>query len=325
MSDPSAGPRRCVRCDEALPADRSVCPSCGTLQPAAPDVVRARPRTVGPIPVEPGVEPGLGDLPGLPVSGRERAGPLQVPPRAQPGASAGPPEPAGGPAAPGSSTAPPEGSVEPWPETGARRRIPTVVAVLAVLAFAVIAVVAVLGRGDDPEPPTAAEDPVGAVRSFCSSPRPLGDAVPAFDPAQAAIAYVEHPQPSSATEPDDELVLQVAPALGEPVLELAASVELVNVAVCVDEQSTADAAGRCRFELTNQDDLGREVERPLQRTTYEATIYELRSGDALGSGPLATATDRCPEFAFTDGDGVSTALSDEELVAWLAANLPVTA
>lgn len=323
MSDPSAGPRRCVRCDDVLPADRSVCPSCGTLQPAAPDAPRARPRTIGPIPVEPGVEPGLGDLPGLPAPGRERRGPLQVPPRPQPGPAADPPEAGGGPA--GAATAPPDASEEPWPEADGHRRLPTVVAVLAVVALAVVAVVAVLGRGGDPEPPSAAEDPVGAVRTFCSSPRPLGDAVPAFDPAEAAIAYVEHPQPSSATEPDDELVLQVAPALGEPVLDLAASVELVNVAVCVDEQGTEAAAGRCRFELTNQDDLGREVERPLQRTTYEATIYELRSGDALGAGPLATATDRCPEFAFTDGDGVSTALTDEELVAWLAANLPATA
>lgn len=324
MPDPTDGPHRCTNCDADLPADRSVCPACGTLQHRRTAPIPARPRTIGPIPVEPTSEPGKGEFPGLP------ADPPRRPPRGQlVGAVAAttPKPPASRP--PAAADLPPADDdgpddAERWDDDPRRSPVLAVAAVVLVALLVGAGALIVLGREDEPAP-SASADRVEAVRSFCASPSALGDEVPAWDPSEAGIAFVEHPQPPSSTRPDDEIVVQVAPTLGSPVLTLDASADLVNVALCLEEGVTAAAGGTCTFELTNPGDLGVEVSRPLDRTTYEATLYELRTAEVLSSGPISTPTDACPDFAFTDGDGVSTPLTTEQLVAWLAANVPTGA
>ena len=173
-----------------------------------------------------------------------------------------------------------------------------------------------------PTAPTVSEDRAGVIEAFCADPRALGSSVAPYDPAEAAVAYVEHPQPASSTDPAEPVVLQVAPTLGAPTLRLDASAPLVNVAVCVGDERTTAASGRCRYELTNVDDLGDEVERPLRRATYRVTAYELATGEELAAGSIATATDACPAFAFTDREGVVAPLTTDQLVAWVGAELP---
>ena len=325
MPDPSDGDRRCVRCGEALPPDRSVCPGCGTLQPADGTLVPTRPRTIGPLPVAP------------PGNDEEARAPVRPAPDRPVRRAAWPPlasDDAGGAGeATGMGAATPPGAPtddlehdSSAPRRGpARRRRRVLAALGAVAAVVVIAVgVTVVLRADDgtPSAPSAADDRAGAIRAFCADPRALGSTVAPYDPAEAAVAYVEHPQPASSTDPAEPVVVQVAPTIGDPVLTLDASAPLVNVAVCVGDERTARASGTCRYELTNVDDLGDEVERPLRRATYRATAYELATGDELATGSIATATDTCPGFAFTDGDGVVAPLTASQLVAWVAEELP---
>ncbi len=191
--------------------------------------------------------------------------------------------------------------------------------VLAALAGAV----AVAVHLDDEQGPAVGDDPVAAIEGFCDHPRPLAEAgVPAYRPGGAGVAYIPLPRPSSSTRPAEAVTVQVAPEVGDPTLDLDASVALVSVGVCVDQTGSEQTGGTCDYEVTTEGSLGKEVTVDLEQAAYEIKAYDLAGGEVLASGSLDSPVDRCPDQAFVDGDSVANALSTEEVLAWVAFNLP---
>lgn len=163
-----------------------------------------------------------------------------------------------------------------------------------------------------------------AIRRFCDDPRPLTGpgTIAAFTPGAGAVAYAQLPQPASSTEPAASRVLQVSPEVGKPNLTLSGSVNLVSLAVCVQQQSSTKVTGTCSYELTNPSSIGQKATAPLLVTTFRARLIELRTAKTLSRGTITTAVDRCPTYAYIGGKGVSNPLTDDELVFWLAKQLP---
>ncbi len=163
-----------------------------------------------------------------------------------------------------------------------------------------------------------------AVRRFCDDPRPLTGpgTIATFTPGAGAVAYAQLPQPASSTEPAGSRVLQVSPKVGTPNLSLSGSINLVSLAVCVQQQSSTKVTGTCSYELTNPSSIGEKATAPLLRTTFRARIIELRTAKTLSTGTITTAVDRCPTYAYIGGKGVSNPLTNDELVFWLAKQLP---
>ena len=172
------------------------------------------------------------------------------------------------------------------------------------------------GKGADPR--------TAAVLGFCQDHRAVRDpeGVAPFAPGKGAVAYVELPQPASTTAPAGSRVVQVSPIVGKPNLSLDKSIALVSVAVCVDQSASTRVQGTCDYELTNKSSLGEEASARLLKTTFRARAYEIRTGKLLTSGTIETATDRCPDYAFIGGKGVSNPLTEAEVVDWLEASFP---
>ena len=190
-----------------------------------------------------------------------------------------------------------------------------------------------LDRDDDqddavPTSTTATEGTAGrvdAIRAYCDAPRALTEPAPIaeFAPGGGAVAYVDVPRPVSSTEPATDLTVQVSPAVGAPDLELDEAVNLVSLAVCIDETKAERSRGTCAYELTNADSLGEKATARVLATTYAIEVRELRTGKVLVDGTLTTPVDRCPDLAYLDpGEGVSNPLDEEQILGWLAINLP---
>jgi hypothetical protein len=294
-----------------IPATRSVCPQCGRLQKARPI-------------------PGLTDGPttsAAPDPTSDRAGrgggtPATWPPNApssvvRPSTTAplpGVAAPVPGRATASTATVPDR---EPW--SAPRRRGRTGLGIFLVLAIAAGAGAWWMLRDDGYQ---EGNTTVARVERFCGKPRALGDEVAEFVPGQPAAAHLQVPQPMSSMEEPSGVTAPASPSAGEPTLDLDASIGLVSLAVCLSEESSEPSGGNCDYELTNSDDRGRLVRAPLLATTYQAQLYELRSGSVLASGEVTTAVDECPELAYVEVEGVSNPLPAEAVVLWMASQLP---
>jgi hypothetical protein len=159
------------------------------------------------------------------------------------------------------------------------------------------------------------------VERYCEQPRAIDDATP-FEPGQPAAAHIELPQPASSTEPPGEVTAPASPSVGDPTLDLEASLGLVSLGVCVSPAGTEATEGTCEYRLTNRANRGEETSTRLEATTFTAELYDLHTGDVLASGELTTATDRCPEFAVLGSDRVSNPLEVGAVLLWLATVLP---
>ena len=284
--------RTCIQCGEPVPEGRSVCPGCGRLQPgtapATPQPPTDRPAgptiapaTIGPIPMH---DP-------QPVAARTAA-----------------------------------------PRRSSSRTAVVVLVVLACLGAIAAGVWYLDDRSSSDDAgaakggttTTSTDDPRPAlVRGYCDDPRPLTGPgkIPTFTPGAGAVAYVQMPQPASSTDEAGERVVQVSPTVGKPNLDLAASMNLVSLAVCLDQTSSKAVTGTCEYELTNPKDLGEPAEADLLETTYRIRLIELRTGKALAKGTLSTGTDSCPEFAVIGGKGVSNALTEQAILGWIGQHL----
>lgn len=157
------------------------------------------------------------------------------------------------------------------------------------------------------------------VRGYCADPRvlPSSAGVVAFTPGNPAVAFTRIPRPASSTDLPPERVIKVSPPPSARIeLGLAKSLPLVSLAMCFDQTSSKPTGGTCDYELTNPDQVGERVTAKLLQTTYDVQIIELQTGKTVTSGTIATKTDACPQLAYTGGDGVSNALTDQEVLAW---------
>lgn len=304
--------RSCTSCGATIPATRSVCPACGRLQ-------RARPL--------PTTSPGGAARPATPSSPTSQTGggagsaglPLARPPHRGTALAAGQGRPI--PRSPSALTSDPasltaagrRATARPAP----RRRGRAVLAVAAVLVLVGGAVGAWWLLRDDP----TQGDLATRVERYCEQPRALDDATP-FQPGQPAAAHIEVPQPESSTEPPSALTAPASPSVGDPSLDLEASIGLVSLRVCVTPAGTEPTEGSCEYRFTNPDDRGEQTSAQLEATTFTAELYDLHTGEVLASGELATATDRCPEFAVLDGGRVSNPLDPGVVLLWLSGVLP---
>ncbi|MCB1039936.1 MAG: hypothetical protein KDA94_10485, partial [Acidimicrobiales bacterium] len=230
---------------------------------------------------------------------------------------------------------PDDAQYDPWEAPARRNPVRTTVAVLVVLLVAAAAI-ALLGRGDDSKATTDTSEvdaattvgtidessPASLVRSFCGDPRPLGSSIATFEPGAVAVGFAPIPDPTSSTQEGAEVVLQVSPEVGEPTLQLDASVALVSVGICLEETGAEGTGTSCAYELTNTDDLGEDASSELQAVTYEATAYALSTGEALTTGTIVSDAQACPEFAFTDGDGVSNPITGADVATWVRDAMP---
>jgi len=199
-----------------------------------------------------------------------------------------------------------------------------------VIVVAVIGTAAVVGglryrdrqRQDDATKPGADSRPA-LIEGFCADPKPLTSpgTIATFTPGAGAVAFVEVPQPASSTDPVENVVAQVSPTVGDPTLQLAASVDLVSLAVCVDQTGSTKTGTTCRYELTNPSSVGERDEAPLLETSYRVRVMELRTGKAVATGNLTSSTEACPEYAYIGGKGVSAALTPEQVLGWVGEHL----
>lgn len=294
--------RTCVRCQRPVPGDRSVCPSCGTLQPGL-----RQPGATGP-------------------ADTARAAPAIAPRTIRATAPA---------------AAPPTNVARSTTSRATGRRRSPLTAILAVLLIVACLVGIVVGAmyfdekdaednaGDAPttnaEEPADSDDPrPELVREYCDDPRQLTGPgqIAKFVPGTGTVAYVQLPQPASTTDEASEFAVQASPTVGDPNLSLDESINLVSMVVCVEQSASEAAGGTCDYELTNPDSIGESASAKLLETTFRVRLYELRTGAELAKGTVSTPTDRCPEFAFVDGTGVSNPLTEDLLLAWIAENLP---
>lgn len=171
------------------------------------------------------------------------------------------------------------------------------------------------GSSSDPRP--------GLVRGYCANPRPLTGPgkIATFTPGAGTVAYVEFPQPASTTEEAGERVVQVSPKIGRPNLDLDASINLVSLAVCVDQTGSREVPGSCDYDLTNPSSVGQSASAKLLETTYRVRMIELRTGKTLARGTVKTPTDTCPEYAYIGGKGVSNPVTEDLLLGWIGQHL----
>lgn len=304
--------RSCTSCGATIPATRSVCPACGRLQ-------RARPLPTTSSGGAP--RPAGSSNPNRQGAGSEgrAALPLARPPHRGTALAGGPARPI--PRSPSALTSDPasltaagrRATARPTPRRGGRAAL----AVAAVVVLVGGAVGAWWFLRDDP----TRGDLATRVERYCEQPRALDDATP-FQPGQPAAAHIEVPQPESSTEPPGALTAPASPSVGDPSLDLEASIGLVSLGVCVTPTSTEATDGTCEYRLTNPTDRGEEASARLEATTFTAELYDLHSGDVLATGELTTAVDRCPEFAVLDGERVSNPLEAGVVLLWLSSVLP---
>lgn len=171
------------------------------------------------------------------------------------------------------------------------------------------------GDADDPRP--------DLVRGYCDDPRPLTGpgTIAAFKPGAGTVAFVQFPQPASSTEEAGERVVQVSPTIGKPNLSLDASINLVSLAVCVDQTGSRAVTGTCDYDLTNPSSVGESETAKLLKTTYRVRLIELRTGKVLARGTVDTPTDRCPDYAYIGGKGVSNPMTEELILGWIGEHL----
>lgn len=220
------------------------------------------------------------------------------------------------------------------------------VLLLAALAFVAGAVVVqrALRAADDTEkdqpvqavpdtgiPPNEDNDPdlVAAARDYCTS-RPTAEVagrMPAYDPKDEAYSTVFWDQAIGAGSPTvrTEWYLQpLTPELGFPMDSEefgAVDVTKVRLATCLDRRGTTPSSKRCAF--TGDPALGAgDAQVTLVATTYDVTVYEIRTGKVLTTGQVLTDTSACPASAMPEGeDYVSGPMTDDLIRAWFAEHL----
>ena len=171
------------------------------------------------------------------------------------------------------------------------------------------------GSSSDPRP--------DLVRGYCDDPRPLTGpgTIATFTPGAGTVAFVQFPQPASSTEEAGERVVQVSPEIGKPNLSLDASINLVSLAVCVDQTGSRAVTGTCDYDLTNPSNVGECASADLLQTTYRVRMIELRTGKVLARGSLETPTDTCPDYAYIGGKGVSNPMTEDLILGWIGKHL----
>ena len=233
--------RTCVRCQRPVPGDRSVCPSCGTLQPGL-----RQPGATGP-------------------ADTARTAPPIAPRTIRATAPA---------AAPPTTVA----RTTTSRATGRRRSpLTAILAVLLIVACLVGIVVGAMyfdekdaqdnaGNADNAET-TNADEPADSddprpelVREYCDDPRQLTGPgqIAKFLPGTGAVAYVQLPQPASTTDEAGEFAVQASPTVGDPNLSLDESINLVSMAVCVEQSASEEAGWNVRLRA-HQPGLDRRI------------------------------------------------------------------